>query len=132
MMKKTALLMCGAMLALLAAGCTSVPVVQGAPSTYAQVALLNNLSGNAYIQPVSRKDYTIVKTNVIGKAELKSYFSVVNFGDASYASLKAAALQNAAGADDLIDIIIDYKVKSILGINTTTVTLTGTAIKYNR
>ena len=130
-MKKTALLMCGALLALLFSGCNSVEVVQGSPNVYAPFALVNNLSGNALIQPVSRKDYTIVKTNVVGKVELKSYFSIINQGDASYATLKAAALQNAAGADDLIDIVIDYNVNSVFGINTTTVTLTGTAIKYN-
>jgi hypothetical protein len=130
-MKKTALLMCGALLALLVSGCNSVEVVQGSPNVYAPFALVNNLSGNALIQPVSRKDYTIVKTNVVGKVELKSYFSIINQGDASYATLKAAALQNAAGADDLIDIVIDYNVNSVFGINTTTVTLTGTAIKYN-
>lgn len=131
-MKKTVLLMCGAMLALLVSGCNSVPVVQGSPNIYSQMALGNNIGGNALIQPVSRKDYTIVKTNVVGKAELKSYFSIINQGDASYATLKAAALQNAAGADDLIDISIDYYVNSVVGINTTTVILTGTAIKYNK
>ena len=51
-------------------------------------------------------------------------------GDASYATLKAAALQQAPGATDLTNVKIDYRQECIIGINKVKVTLTADAIKY--
>ena len=50
-------------------------------------------------------------------------------GDISYATLKKAALEQAKGANELIEVKMDYKVNTILGINTITVNLTATAVK---
>ena len=72
---------------------------------------------------------TIVKKNVTATATLKGYFGCVNLGDASYATLKAAALKSAPGATDLTNVKIDYAQDTIIGINTVTVTLTADAIK---
>ena len=47
----------------------------------------------------------------------------------SYATLKKQALQQAQGANELIDVQIDYKVNTIFGINTIKVNLTATAVK---
>ena len=71
----------------------------------------------------------IVKKNVTATATLQSYFGVVCLGDASYATLKAAALKQAAGAKDLMNVKMDYAMKNICGINKVTVTLTADAIK---
>ena len=40
------------------------------------------------------------------------------------------ALKQAAGANDLVDVQMDYALKTIFGINEVTVTLTATAVKY--
>lgn len=99
------------------------PAAMG-PNFYSEV------SANAILQPVQAKSYTVVKEEVSAEATIKSYFTVVNLGDASYATLKAKALEGAKGATDLINVKMDYKMKNILGVNEITVKLTGTAIKY--
>ena len=131
-MKKSLLMIGGAIAAaVLMSGCAGVttnnggvaPVCAG-PNFYSEV------SANAMIQPVSDVKYTVVKRNVTSKATLKSFFTCVNLGDISYATLKKEALKQAKGANDLVDVQMDYAQKTIFGINEVTVTLTATAVKY--
>ena len=131
-MKKQLLLAGGAVAAtLVMTGCAGVghnlggpsPLV-GAPNFYSKV------SANSMIQPNAPARYTIVKRNVKGTAKMNSYFGCVSLGDTSFNTLKAAALRNAPGANDLIDIKIDYDMTNICGICETVVTITGTAVKY--
>ena len=131
-MKKQLLLAGGAVVAaFVMTGCAGVatnnggvaPIAAG-PNFYSEV------SANAMIQPTSSTNYTVVKRDVTATAKLTSYFTAVNIGDVSYATLKAAALKQAPGATDLVDVKMDYSMKNICGINEVTVTMTATAVKY--
>ena len=128
-MKKQLALVCGAVAAaVVMVGCAGVATNNGSvtlpsvgPNFYSKV------KANAILpQQVAG---TIVKKNVSASATLKGYFGCVNLGDASYATLKAAALKQAPGATDLTNVKIDYAQDTIIGINTVTVTLTADAIK---
>ena len=131
-MKKQLLLAGGAVAAaLVMTGCAGVGTHNGSvapvsigPNFYSEV------SANAMIQPTSCKDYTVVKRNVTATAKLVSFFTAVNLGDVSYATLKADALKQVPGANDLVDIKMDYKMKNICGVNEVTVIMTATAVKY--
>ena len=130
-MKKSLLLAGSAMVAaLVMTGCAAVATNNGSvtatsvgPNFYSQV------SANAMIPQYAAADAKIVKRNVTAEATLKSYFTCVNLGDASFETLKSKALEGKK-ADDLIDVRVDYDMNCICGINTVTVKLTGTAIKY--
>ena len=130
-MKKALFAFVGAVVVLTMAGCAGsttqnggVAAISAGPNFYSQV------SGNAYIQPTCAKDATIVKRDVTATATLKSFFTCVTMGDVSYETLKAAALKQAPGATDLIDVKMDYTMNNICGINNVTVKLTGTAVKF--
>lgn len=101
-----------------------VAPISAGPNFYTEV------SANAMIQPTTNTKYTVVKRDVKASAVLKSFFTCVNIGDVSYETLKAEALKQAPGANDIIDVKMDYKMKNVLGINEVTVTLIGTAVKY--
>ena len=92
--------------------------------------VFSEMSANAVIPQYAPKNYTIVKRDVTATATLAGFFSIINMGDASYATLKAAALQQAPGATDLTNVKIDYRQECIIGINKVKVTLTADAIKY--
>lgn len=131
-MKKSLLMVGGAIAAaVLMSGCAGVTTNNGgvAPVS-AGPNFFSEVSANAMIQPVANKNFTVVKRNVTSKAVLKSFFTCVNLGDISYATLKKEALKQAPGANDLIDVQMDYAMKNIIGINEVTVTLTATAVKY--
>ena len=125
-MKKSLLLVGGAVLAsVILSGCAGVSV-PGATTAgpvffadYAAPAVVNSYKGPC----------TIVKRGVTASATFKSFFTCINEGDVSYATLKKQALQQAQGANELIDVQIDYKVNTIFGINTIKVNLTATAVK---
>lgn len=131
-MKKSLLLAGSAMVAaLVMTGCAAVATNNGSvtaasvgPNFYSQV------SANAMIPQYAAADAKIVKRNVTAEATLKSYFTCVNLGDASYETLKAEALKQAAGATDLTNVKIDYKQNTICGITEITVKLTADAVKY--
>lgn len=101
-----------------------VAPISAGPNFYSEV------SANAMLQEASCTKYTVVKRNVTASATLKSYFTCVNIGDVSYATLKAAALKQAPGANDLVDVKMDYKMVNVCGICETTVTMTATAVKF--
>jgi hypothetical protein len=125
-MKKSLLLVGGAVLAsVILSGCAGVSVpgaVTCGPVFFADYA------ANAMVAPYTG-NYTIVKRNVTATGKFRSFFTCINEGDVSYATLKKAALAEAKGADELINVKMDYKVNTIFGINTINVTLTATAVK---
>lgn len=129
-MKKQLLLAGGAVAAaLVMTGCAGVATTSGGVAPISTGAnIYSEVSGNAILNetPVA---YTVVKKNVSATATLMSYFTAVNIGDVSYSTLKAAALKQAPGADDLVGIKMDYKMKNVLGVNEITVTMTATAVK---
>lgn len=128
-MKKLIALACAAFAAVVVTGCAGVTTNNGGVAPIAAGPnFFSEVKANAMIQPVSGQ-YTVVKRGVTSTATLKSYFTVVNIGDVSYATLKAAALAQAPGANELVDVSMDYSQKTICGVNEITVTLTGTAVK---
>ena len=131
-MKKTLTFVGAAFAAIVMTGCAGITTNNGAVSPIsAGPNFYSEVSANAMIQPVSG-DYEVVKRDVTASAVLKSYFTAVNIGDVSYATLKAAALKQAPGAQDLVDVKMDYSMKNICGINEVTVTLTATAVKFKK
>ena len=125
-MKKSLLLVGGAILAsVILSGCAGVSV-PGA--TTAGPVFFADYSAPAVVNPY-QGSYSIVKRDVTASATFKSFFTCINEGDVSYATLKKAALAQAQGANELVDVKIDYKVNTIFGINTIKVTLTATAVK---
>ena len=128
MMKKL-MVLGGAFAAMLLAGCAGVGFSNGAPTPIAAGPnFYSTVQANAFIQPVTATDYTVVKRDVTATAQLKSFFTCVNMGDISYATLKKAALAQAPGANDLVEVKIDYDMQCICGINTVTAKLTATAV----
>ena len=129
-MKKQLLLVGSAIAtALVVTGCAGITTNNGGVSPIsAGPNFYSDVAANAMLNetPV---DYTVVKKNVTASAKLVSYFTAVNIGDISYSALKAQALNQAPGADDLVGIKMDYKMKNICGINEVTVTMTATAVK---
>ena len=125
-MKKSLLLVGGAVLAsVILSGCAGVSV-PGA--TTCGPVFFADYAANAMVAPYTG-NYTIVKRNVTATGKFRSFFTCINEGDVSYATLKKQALQGAQGANELVDVKIDYKVNTIFGINTITVNMTATAVK---
>ena len=119
----------GAFAAMLLAGCAGVGFSNGAPVPVAAgPTFFANVQANAFIQQTADTNFTVVKRDVTATAELKSIFTCVNIGDLSYETLKKAALAKAKGANDLIDVKIDYDMQCICGINTITAKMTATAV----
>ena len=119
----------GAFAALLMAGCAGIGFSNGAPVPVAAgPTIFANVQANAFIQPVTANDYIVIKRDVTATAELKSIFTCVNIGDISYETLKKEALKNVKGANDLVEVKIDYDMQCICGINTITAKLTATAV----
>lgn len=131
-MKKQLALIGGAFAAaLVMTGCAGVAISNGAPTvTSVGMNLFSEVSANTMVPQYAARDCKVVKRNVTASAELRSIFTAFNFGDASYATLKAKALKQAPGATDLTDVTFDYQMKCICGINTVKVTMYATAIKY--
>ena len=127
-MKKMILAVGAIVAAAIVSSCAGIMTYDGTPAPLAG-GIYSQMSINTRIQDVT-SSYTVVKNNVSAEATLTSYFTIVSLGDASFEKLKGEALKEAAGADDLIDIRVDYDQNCICGINTVTVKLTGTAIKY--
>ena len=132
-MKKMILALGAIVAATIVTSCAGVVANNGAPAPAALGAnLFSNVSLNSMIAPLDSTDYTVVKHGVKGEATITSFFTAINLGDASFETLKAEALKEASGADDITDVRIDYDMSCICGINTITVKLTGTAIKYKK
>lgn len=129
-MKKMILALGALAAATIVTSCAAVAVNNGMPAPGAIGAnFFSTFSANALIAPI-QSDFTVVKHGVTAEGKYSCFFTAFNFGDASFETLKKEALKDAAGADDIIDVRVDYDMNCICGINTVTVKLTGTAIKY--
>ena len=118
----------GAFAAMLLAGCAGVGFANGAPVPMAAGPVFYaEVKANAFIQPL-KSDYKVIKRNVTATAQLKSFFTCVSIGDISYETLKAKALNGVKGADELVEVKMDYDMNCICGINTITAKLTATAV----
>lgn len=106
----------------LLAVCTAVAVLTGCMSTPAGYVASN--------VPVSQGQYTVVKENVSG---IDSQISILFFSAAKLGSAQRRAVQDALasapGADALVDMAIDYEIKSFGIGNIRTIRVTGTAVK---
>ena len=100
-----------------------MPALIGMGPNFFSKIQLNSMIGDV------QSSYTVVEHGVKAEATVTSFFTCVNLGDASFETLKSKALEGKK-ADDLIDVRVDYDMNCICGINTVTVKLTGTAIKY--
>lgn len=131
-MKKSLLLAGSAMVAaLVMTGCAAVATNNGSVTVNSLGPnFFSEVSANAVVPQYAVPGAKIVKRNVTASATLKSFFTCVNLGDASYATLKADALKQADGATDLTNVKIDYKQKTIFGITEIEVVLTADAVKY--
>ena len=119
----------GAFAAVLLAGCAGVGFANGSPVPIAPgPTFFAEVKANAFIQPVTATDYKVIKRDVTATAQLKSFFTCVSIGDVSYETLKKAALAQAQGANDLVEVKMDYDMQCICGINTITAKLTATAV----
>ena len=128
-MKKQLMVLGGALAAMLLAGCAGIGFANGAPVPVAAgPTFFANVQANAFIQPVTATDYKVIKRDVTATAQLKSFFTCVNIGDVSFETLKKAALAQAPGANDLVEVKMDYDMQCICGINTVTAKLTATAV----
>ena len=129
-MKKMILGLGAVVAAAIVTSCAGVTTNNGMPALIGLGPnFFSKISLNSYLGDVT-SSYTVVKHGVKAEATVTSFFTCVNLGDASFEKLKGEALKEASGADDLIDIRVDYDQNCICGINTVTVKLTGTAIKY--
>lgn len=128
-MKKSLMFVAVCAIAAVLSGCAGVATNNGGVSAISMGPnFYSEVSANAMLHetPVS---YSVVRKNVVAKAKLMSYFTAVNIGDVSYGTLKAMALRQAPGADDLVGVKMDYKMRNICGINEITVTMTATAVR---
>ncbi len=126
-MKKGLLIAGGALASILFAGCAGVSTNNGMPAPLAG-AIVTDMSAGGMVQAVTGK-YDVVKRNVTAEATATSYFTAIAMGDISYATLRSAALAQAEGADELVNVKIDYKQDNVIGINTVTLKLTADAVK---
>ena len=128
-MKKSLMLVAVCAIAVFMTGCAGVTTSNGGVSPVSTGAnIYSEVSSNAILNETPLA-YTVVKKNVTATATLMSYFTAVNIGDVSYGALKAAALRQAPGADELVGVKMDYKMKNVLGVNEITVVMTATAVK---
>ena len=128
-MKKMILGLGAVVAAAIVTSCAGVTTNNGMPAPVAMGPnFFSVVSLNSMVAPV-QSDFTVVQHDVKAEGKITSFFTCVNMGDASFETLKGKALEGVS-ADDLIDIRVDYDQNCICGINTVTVKLTGTAIKY--
>ena len=129
-MKKMILAAGAIVAAAIVTSCAGVATNNGMPApAMLGMNLFSNISANAMVADVNEADYTIVKSGVSAEGSFTSFFGAVNMGDVSFETLKKDALKGT-DANDITDVRVDYKMNCICGINTVTVKLTGTAIKY--
>ena len=129
-MKKMILAVGAIVAAAIVSSCAGVVANNGMPApAVLGMNLFSNISLNSLVGDVNEADYTVVKSGVTGEGTITSFFGAINMGDASFETLKDEALKGL-DANDITDVRVDYKMNCICGINTVTVKLTGTAIKY--
>ena len=131
-MKKMILAAGAIVAAAIVSSCAGVVANNGMPApAVLGMNLFSNISLNSMVGDVNDADYTIVKSGVSAEKTFTSFFGAINMGDASFETLKEEALKGL-DANDITDVRVDYKMNCICGINTVTVKLMGTAIKYKK
>ena len=71
--------------------------------------------------------------HVSSELEARQILMIISLGDVSIATAKRQALQKYPQADDVVNIEIDVKHESILGLyNNVTMYFNGIAIKYKK
>lgn len=129
-MKKSMMFAGAAAIAMLATGCAGVAVTDGMPSAAAlSPNFYSQYKAGSIVPAVCGQGCEVVARNVVATAVTESFFGCINLGDASYATLKAAILAQAPGANEITDVQVDYEVNNILGVNKVTTIMTATAIK---
>lgn len=130
-MKKCVMLGAMCMLVVLLSGC------QGMLATHCGFAsapggfLVSDMKGATLVQSRHPARQFKVLGKVKAEAQTTSYLALVSIGDASYQTLKKAALEKYRDADDIIDIEMDFRHDNLLGlVNKVFTVLNGTAIKY--
>lgn len=132
-MKKTAVLAALALAGLSLTGCAGKLIThnQGFPSV-PPGALFSEMKVATQVQArpdADARKYVVVK-QVSAEATTSNFLMLISQGDASYATLKEKALRGT-GADDIINLEVDYTHNNILGIvNKVTTVINGTAVKY--
>lgn len=132
-MKKSAMLAVLALGGLLLTGCTgNLITTSDGFATVPPGLLFSEMKGATLVQKRSELasgKYVVVKP-VTASATTTNILALISQGDASYATLKSQAL-SGTGADDIINLEVDYTNSNILGIvNKVTCTINGTAVKY--
>lgn len=133
-MKKFTLVAALALGTLSFTGCmNAVATHQGFPVVPSGL-VYSELKGAALVQErpeAASRPYVVVQ-DVAAQTTTTNIMGLVAIGDASYATLKEAALSGIQ-ADDIINLEVDFAHKSILGIvSEVTTTIRGEAVKYQR
>ena len=131
-MKKATLLAALVLAGMTFTGCMSSINVNNGIASCPPGSLFSEMKAATLVQDRAEgRSYTVVK-KVSAQATTTNFLGLVSQGDASYATLKAQALRGT-GADDIIDLEIDYTHNNILGIvNKVTTVINGTAVKYTK
>ncbi|MBR1948819.1 MAG: hypothetical protein IKA22_03885 [Lentisphaeria bacterium] len=115
-------------------GCLSgYHIGDGFPRTLPGSIAANQKSGG-YIAPKmeSMKDVEMLG-RVSSELEARQILMIISLGDISIATAKQQALQKYPQADDIVNIEIDVRHESLLGLyNTVTMYFNGIAIKYKK
>ena len=130
-MKKFLMLGAVCAMAALMSGCQGMIAGHNGFATAPGGFIVSDMKGGTLIQD----RHPARKFKVLGKVKAEavttSYLNLVSIGDASYQSMKKAALEKYRDADDIIDVELDFRHDNILGIiNKVFVNLNGTAVKY--
>lgn len=132
-MKK--LLLGGGLMGLLVfgTGCLSSGYVNnyGFGSTMPGVLLSDTVRGTTILPKTENLDNIKILGDVKGESVMTNVLLVVAYGDAGIEAAKKDALQRYPDADDIINIEVDCKHRSILSLyNESKTVLRGKAIKY--
>lgn len=132
---KPTILLCtgGAAAMLLLSGCLGPKMNNSGFPTVPPGLLYSEMQNAQMVAPKqlpSLRKFTVLK-QVKAEAVTTSFCGLVSIGDASYATLKAKALEECRDADDIIDLEVDCIHSNLLGlVNKVTTVIRGVAIKY--
>lgn len=122
-----------AMITLLCSGCVGY-APNASFSAIAPGAIYTNTTHPSYVAPkVENFDKMEIMGYASGEATSVNILYLVAAGDNGIARAKADALKRFPGADDLVNIEVETKYHSILGIyNSVTTYVYGRAVRYKK
>ena len=131
-MKKASFLAALVLVGMTLTGCMNSVKINNGIASCPPGSLFSEMKATTLVQDRAEgRAYKVIKP-VTAEATTVNYLGLIAQGDASYATLKAQALRGT-GADDIIDLEIDYTHNNILGIvNKVTMVINGTAVKYTK